>query len=1245
MVPVVFFFILGGAIGALITYLVMRHRAKAFARFDQDQLRRRMAHAWQEGFDAGRRPVPDVSSEPTTARSTWEAPPSAGPPPPAATPRSYPSGPARLQEASRPASARVVVPRPAPRSDDPDAAARRQRRNINITLYVAALLIVAASALFLTSSLPYTARWIGMLTITGVFYLGGLIIHRVSAVLRPAALAFTGTGLALIPLAGIAINELGVQNPAVSWLVTSAVGLVLMVVAAERFDSTVAVYLTMPFVISASLSVGAVLQRGMVWGLLFTIAVCVIMTLLSRNAREAPEKPSRWARYQRAMVHTHRLLVPAILAATVVLGLALPAAEVLALLVASAAYYLTAAIVSTGVLRLRQTYGARALLTVSVIPAGSAFDWAWSVTTALLAVSLLAQSVLVLLLGRLHTQPDHRYTPAGVGVLRDAGACFGGAILVAMIARLGALIGDGTWLVTFMVATLVVIAGAFTLVRAAGGESISYHLGLLGLTVLSTSPVWIDVTATGWLQQFTMAALIVTALGHRYRRRRLSADQAARWDRWWTLQLAAVAGICLLWMIARTAGTEPSHAQIIAGLMVLVWACVCLLGQGNELPGRGAPEAAWGTFGVVSMWMVQVGMVSATGAQHLGRVGDVLLVGVVVVHLGLATVRLRAGNRGSQWALIVVPLVMALSILPYLYRRDLVWTAIMVWAGLAAWLWTLSLISSMGLIHPLRRAGMWAALIVSMITVPHVLDELGAEPTWTRISVVITATVVVLSYRRLSTGLVPEIHRSVAGGVLVALISLLWIVEVSTSQDRLAAAVLAVVIAIYAVVIERRWGSLWCAVLGGTVFVLSLSSLVTLPNGPWGAMVVPVAVMAPALWITTAAVAGLDFQRYRAAEQNQTKRPAGGFGEWILAPVISGIAWLIATIIILDDLRDGDDWGWMILGLVLLPFVLLIYARSRSVSLLVPTAALLSIGSVVATVAWWGSTAHLTGSDWNPGLRFALIQVVCAVALALTSRGLKVPYAWAVPMIGSSCRPRLMFLRSAALGPLIGGAVALWSGTESPATILTGVGLTVGGGWLVSLHVQRRGLSWGADHATGIGRTQQLTVLDSAMVWAILNLSLAVFQLTDPYVDGVLWWILAGASFTLVAWGIKHHLAAPGAAAQRSRTWWHAGMAFFTIIAVVVIVEPSAARQLAVIIGFAAFIAVGLVLRERVSLIWGAVGVGLSILYHLRWLPFLWLGALGLGLIALAIWQLRRLSRQRNSQDEARDTNGTAGMS
>ncbi|XTR53108.1 hypothetical protein ACOM2C_08325 [Pseudarthrobacter sp. So.54] len=54
-----------------------------------------------------------------------------------------------------------------------DRAARKEKRdrqNINITLYVASLLLVAAGALFIGAALPAALRFAGVAVITALFY-------------------------------------------------------------------------------------------------------------------------------------------------------------------------------------------------------------------------------------------------------------------------------------------------------------------------------------------------------------------------------------------------------------------------------------------------------------------------------------------------------------------------------------------------------------------------------------------------------------------------------------------------------------------------------------------------------------------------------------------------------------------------------------------------------------------------------------------------------------------------------------------------------------------------------------------------------------------------------------------------------------------------------------------------------------------------------------------------------------------
>ena len=147
-----------------------------------------------------------------------------------------------------PAAAEPTMVRAAVEESPEELLARkekRERQNINVTLYVASLLLVAAGALFVGTSLPAGLRFAGVCLITVFFYGAGLALHAHVPRLRPAAVAFAGTGLALVPVAGLAMYYFAVQNGPLAWLLTSVVGTVAYIAAAIRLESRVLVYLSL----------------------------------------------------------------------------------------------------------------------------------------------------------------------------------------------------------------------------------------------------------------------------------------------------------------------------------------------------------------------------------------------------------------------------------------------------------------------------------------------------------------------------------------------------------------------------------------------------------------------------------------------------------------------------------------------------------------------------------------------------------------------------------------------------------------------------------------------------------------------------------------------------------------------------------------------------------------------------------------------------------------------------------------
>ena len=290
---------------------------------------------------------------------------------------------------SAPQSARPAVPR----ESAADRAARKEKRdrqNINITLYVASLLLVAAGALFVGTSLPELLRFAGVVAITALFYAGGLVLHAKAPRLRPAAVAFAGTGLALIPVAGLALYSFLLHDAPGAWLVTSFIGTVAYVAAAVRMDSKVLAYLSLTFIVSTALSGISVLGGALAWYFASLIGIAVLLALLALT------RP-RWmpSVFLKPLMDLHPFVVPSVAVAVTFVPLLLGKGEYALIMFLCGAYFVLMAAVPRSRFRVAQYYGGRVSLTVSA----AAGTWAASESLpwALLAGIALAalQSVLL----------------------------------------------------------------------------------------------------------------------------------------------------------------------------------------------------------------------------------------------------------------------------------------------------------------------------------------------------------------------------------------------------------------------------------------------------------------------------------------------------------------------------------------------------------------------------------------------------------------------------------------------------------------------------------------------------------------------------------------------------------------------------------------------------------------------------------------------------------------------------------
>ncbi|WP_190987325.1 hypothetical protein [Pseudarthrobacter sulfonivorans] len=308
-------------------------------------------------------PLPPAAPQAWPARVTIQAPSPS--PSPAAAFQRYPETPAERQARRE----------------------KRDRQNINITLYVASLLLVAAAALFIGTSLPPMMRFAGVVTVTALFYGAGFVLHSRVPRLRPAAVAFAGTGLALVPVMGLALYNFALPNGPTAWLLTSLVGTMAYVAAAVRLESRVLVYLSLTFLASTAFSGVSVLGGALVWYFASLIGVAALLTVLAL-ARPGWLPPV----YVRPLMVLHPYVVPAVAAAATCVPLYLDKAEY-ALIIALCGVYFALMSVVPGPWRLRNFYAARAALTVAA--AVAIWDLTGRGSDALLTASvLLAVQVL-----------------------------------------------------------------------------------------------------------------------------------------------------------------------------------------------------------------------------------------------------------------------------------------------------------------------------------------------------------------------------------------------------------------------------------------------------------------------------------------------------------------------------------------------------------------------------------------------------------------------------------------------------------------------------------------------------------------------------------------------------------------------------------------------------------------------------------------------------------------------------------
>lgn len=549
-----------------------------------------------------------------------------------------------------------------PMPPDPAAMAarkaRRETQNINITLYVASLLMVAAAALFVGSSLPVAARLVGVWLGTGMFYAAGLVLYGRVARLRPAAVAFTGTGLAIVPFAGLATYNLGFPDAPGVWLATSLIGTAAYAFAALRLQSRLVVYLSLAFLLSAAWSSVAIVGAALAWYFAALIVFSAALSLLGHFlARRGQGTERAAALYAKPLTELGPWFAPTGLGGSLVVGTMLNAGDHLLVLLAGVAHYAIMLPIA-GVRARRWNYlGLRASLTLAAPFAGwlvqPELAWAAGAFTVVLAAQLVAVA----------------YARPGLAAYLGIGNWLRWDILTGI---LGVAAGGLVWSIGLKVQAAPGNSDAF----AAWGLAIGLIVAMGVVPAVLPKGEWLPLPAVSavvvvspTLNAGEWTALLALALAYAVCRFAWSA--AGGWRQIWLVAARLLVTALVASSLTAFVPPQPGKAEfVMAAIAVLaalqLLADTVLARRGAANPATGYSAAAWtvvGTLLVVALSIATiVGLLSereVTGSGDSNRLA--FLIAATAMGLSAAAHSLAGLLRSREWspAEFMAPLYLA----------------------------------------------------------------------------------------------------------------------------------------------------------------------------------------------------------------------------------------------------------------------------------------------------------------------------------------------------------------------------------------------------------------------------------------------------------------------------------------------------------------------------------------------------------------------------------------------------------
>ncbi|MFL4473275.1 hypothetical protein ACIPVK_04700 [Paeniglutamicibacter sp. MACA_103] len=1217
-----------------------------------------LAEAWQLGFDAAKAaslpaepspgPTPQHAGAPVSSAAEQHRPRAATQA--EATPDgSAPTAPVKVPAPTRPAPPPYVPPAPV----DPRV---RALRNINITLYVAALLMVASASLFIALALPAQAKVVGLGIVAFGFYFAGLVMHAQSERLRPAAAAFTATGLALIPMTGLAHYLLLSETPGASWFVTSVVGTAAFVYAAGRLQSKIIAGLSTTFLVSTAYSGGAVLNRGLIYYFLFSMLLAAAILLVGFL------RP-RWVTniYVQSFTIAHRYLVPATLLAAVVSAAVLEDRDYAWLFAAAAAYYAVALFTAPAGERFWHLAAARAAAMLSIGSFLHAAEMSLTNIFRIMAALLLAQVVLLAHRAGLYSR-KLRVRPRLVET--ETWLLFAAAALCTIVGvegwpRYAGRLGTGEQLDLNWALALLLLAGLAVGLKLGG----HFRWIPLGAAVLA----YVEPTAGNHGRQGIVIAAAVLATWLLAR----DATGAGQLLLRWAARIASVAVAGALFSFAAAgwvlqprfadglgavSGSGSGYALAlaraieVASLVGVILALLAQVGWAIALLRKGGPsDASIRTDGTARIQALGESLFFAGGvlfasatlwflAVVAGWGGSLTRAEVDIAVVGWGT-QLWLGHQWDlilMWLLLAVGLVGATLVLGY--RRagapvpssDRGQVALIHLGGLVALAaglgigsgrnpsWLVELVAVLGLgyvgirilagteVHVRVGYSILAQVLFSS-TAWHVADRFHMDGHGQYALLAFTVALpqsvrAVLSRRGTAVRLDdPRSLMGIAALVLLLLIPAVYLADRSGDLDQAGLLIQALCLLAFAGVLAKTQSAripafryaFIPAALGFLGLVLTPALGGDLRSGGW---------LPTPLWgeNTASTVLVVLLIGILAVEL----RGVGGTEyRWVRAAVAL-MYWVALT-----GLQDRSEPGWQLAAGLMGAAGATIFAATWGIPLLLLGTAALVLLASLRGVEFIHVLAGEQGSeplDTMLGLGASFVVLLIMALFGGRFSGEEVGFA-AVAKRGSGWGPahaRVLF--SAALAALgLGGLLGLADDVDR-YVYAGGVMLLVAVFAAAALEVPSRLRETGYEGAALAGA-------------AVIHRC---------------WWVAVdgtGAFAALYYWIITLGLLAAyefWRNRERNATFvLGASAALLSMAGMGTILSSSLGQQLVVLLSFTALLVFGLLTNRKIFTVWGAVGVAAAVLWFLRGFTFILLLLIAAGLIVLALWKLGKMNK------------------